>query len=121
MLKHRFTAALLGAALLAGLGGAARADDGIPLRITNNTTDDLIVTVYDLSTRPASAVLSSTRLSSFSSVPVTLAPDSQGRADLSWTAISADPNSRRCGHARRLGLRDDTSVHVRANRSCNPQ
>ena len=120
MLRRHRHARLAGLIPLACFCTAAYADGAIPLNITNDGTQDILVTVYDLNTQPASVVVSNTRINSFTRLPVAVTPDAQGRANLSWTAVSADPDSRLCGHAQQLGVRDSASVHVRANSPCPP-
>jgi hypothetical protein len=92
--------------------------NGIDVKITNNGTENIVVTVYDTSTQPNSIVLAHERINGFSTVPVTLIADAGGRANLSWTAITADPNLHRCGHASSAGLNDADSVNVHADSEC---
>jgi len=92
--------------------------NGIDVKITNDGTENVVVTVYDTSTQPNSVVLAHQRINGFSTVPVTLVPDAVGRANLSWTAITADPNLHRCGHASNAGLTDADSVNVHADSEC---
>lgn len=98
----------------AALGGL----NGIDLKITNDGTEDIVVTVYDTSTEPNSVVLSHERINGFTSVPISLAADAAGRANLSWTAITADSNARKCGHESKAGLIDSASVSVHADSAC---
>jgi hypothetical protein len=41
-----------------------------------------------------------------------------GRGNLAWTAVTADPNSRRCGHATNEGLTDSASIVAHADAQC---
>ncbi len=97
--------------------GALGGQNGVDVKITNDGTEDIVVTVYDTSTQPNSVVLSQ-RINGFTSVPVSLVADAVGRANLSWTAVTADPNARKCGHESMLGLPDAASVNVHADSSC---
>jgi hypothetical protein len=92
--------------------------NGVDVTISNDGTDDVVVTVYDTSTQPSSVVLSHERINGFTRIPVSLAPDDSGRGNLAWTAVSADPTSRLCGHASTQGLTDSASVHVHADSTC---
>lgn len=92
--------------------------NGVDVTITNDGTQDLMVTVYDTSTRPASVVLSGERINGFTRIPVSLAPDENGFGNLAWTAVSIDWGKRRCGHAVKQGLTDSASIHVRADSEC---
>jgi hypothetical protein len=99
------------------LGFAAWGDNGIDVKITNDGTEDIVVTVYDTSTEPHAMVLTQ-RLNGFTTVPLSLVADPAGRANLSWSAVSVDPRSRRCGHAIMSGLPDSSSVAVHADTEC---
>ena len=103
---------LVSAAAVGGL-------NGVNVTITNDGTEDVVVTVYDTSTQPNSVVLSHERINGFTRIPVSLSPDDSGRGNISWTAVTADPNSRRCGHASTQGLTDSASVHVHADSECD--
>jgi hypothetical protein len=90
---------LVSAAAVGGL-------NGVDVTITNDGTEDVVVTVYDTSTQPNSVVLSHERINGFTRIPVSLAPDDSGRGNLTWTAVTADANGRKCGHASTQGLTD---------------
>jgi hypothetical protein len=92
--------------------------NGVDVTITNDGTEDIVVTVYDTSTEPNSVVLSHERINGFTQIPVSLSPDDSGRGNLAWTAVTADANSRKCGHASKQGLTDTASVHVHADTEC---
>jgi hypothetical protein len=92
--------------------------EGVEVRITNDGTEDILVTVYDKTTDPARVVLTNARINGFASVPISLVGDATGRANLSWTATSADPVSRKCGHAESV-VSNAASVNVHADASCS--
>jgi hypothetical protein len=100
-------------------GSAHSGLNGIDVRITNDGTDDIVVTVYDLSTEPRRVVLSHERIHGFTTIPISLALDATGRANLSWVAVSADTSVRKCGHESKSGLTDSTSVNVHADSECD--
>jgi hypothetical protein len=100
------------------LGSAALGGEGVQVNIKNDGTDDILVTVYDMTIGPNAVVLAHARINGFATIPLSVAPDGTGRANVSWTAVSADANGRKCGHADHVGLRDSTSVTVRADSSC---
>jgi len=91
---------------------------GVEIKITNDGTEDIVVTVYDKTTNPARAVLTNQRINGFTSVPISLMGDATGRANLSWTATSADAASPKCGHADTVVSNAD-SVNVHADSSCS--
>ncbi|HTB28069.1 MAG TPA: hypothetical protein VK715_03870 [Steroidobacteraceae bacterium] len=101
---------LISAAALGGL-------NGVDVTITNDGTEDVLVTVYDTSIQPSSVVLHE-RINGFTRIPVSLAPDDTGRGNIAWTAVTVDPNSRRCGHENKEGLTDSASVQVHADSEC---
>jgi hypothetical protein len=107
---------LLGVAPLALLSLPALSD-GADVHITNDGTEDIMVTVYDTSVGPR-AVVFSQRVNGFTTIPVNVSLDSAGRANISWTAVTVDPNNPKCGHADRIGLPESASVHVRADAEC---
>jgi hypothetical protein len=99
-------------------GSAARGGEGVQVMITNDSTEDILVTVYDLSTNPQRVVLASARINGFSSVPISLAVDAAGKANLSWSATSIDPVFPKCGHSNAAAGNSD-SVRVHADSSCS--
>jgi hypothetical protein len=102
---------LLSAAAVGGL-------NGVDVVINNDSTDDVMVTVYDTSTHPTSVVLTSARINGFTHIPVALSLDETGRGNVAWTAVSVDPRSRRCGHAENTGLTDAQAVTVHVDSEC---
>lgn len=101
------------------LSAAAVAGDGVTVNITNDGTEDIVVTVYDMSLGPRAAILSHTRINGFTTVPITVSADANGLANVAWTAVSADRSDRKCGHADQMGLADSASVAVHADSSCS--
>ncbi len=99
--------------------GTALGGDGVQVKITNDGTQDIIVTVYDMNAKPRAILLQNTRINGFTSVPLSATADATGRANLAWTATSADPTWTKCGHADTLGLRNDSAVDVHADSRCN--
>jgi hypothetical protein len=99
------------------LAGALRGD-GVAVTITNDGAEDIMVTVYDKSSNPHRLVLNNARLNGFTSMPVTLVADPTGKASLSWTAISAESLSPKCGHADTV-VSNAASVNVHVDSSCN--
>jgi hypothetical protein len=100
------------------MSSVASAGDGISITISNNTTKDLVVTIYDLNAPPGTRVLSGERINSFASIKVTIAPDESGQGHLRWTATSGGRDDRTCGRRDKSGLNDGDTVHVYANSSC---
>jgi hypothetical protein len=94
----------------------ARAD-GIEVTISNNGTENLVVTIYDMSVSPKRAVLTNARINGFSSLSISLITDASGKGRLSWTATSTDPTFPRCGHSDET-VGDAGSVSVHADSSC---
>jgi hypothetical protein len=109
----------IAAAPLALLATPAFSADGVSLNITNDGTDDIVVTVYDTTLGPKAVVLAHARINGFTTVPLTVAADDTGRGNISWTAVSADKNDRKCGHADNLGLGDASAVTVHADADCS--
>ncbi len=114
--KTSLMAAGVIAALLAG--GTALADDGVPLKITNDGTTDILVTVYDLNASPRRVVVASQRINGFSTVAISVTAGADGMGHVSWTATTVDSDSRLCGRADRQNLANDAEIHVHADTSC---
>jgi hypothetical protein len=112
---------LILACLPLGLVSAAAVGDpnGVDVVITNDSTDDVMVTVYDTSTHPSSVLFASERINGFTKIPVALTLDETGRGNVAWTAVSVDPRSRKCGHASSTGLTDSQAVSVHADSDCS--
>jgi hypothetical protein len=68
------------------MSASAFGDDGLSITINNNTTDNLLVTVYDLNASPVARVLSNQTINGFASLTVTIMADNSGAGHLSWTA-----------------------------------
>jgi hypothetical protein len=100
------------------LAGTAQGGDGVDVKITNDGTEVIMVTVYDMSESPGRMVLANARISGFSSVPISVIADASGRASLRWTATSTDPTFPKCGHANTVVGNAD-SVNVHADSTCS--
>jgi hypothetical protein len=117
MNRHIKTALILALPLLmieTALGG-----EGVQVKITNDGTQDIVVTVYDMNAKPRAILLQNARINGFTSVPVSAIADATGHANLSWTATSTDETSAKCGHDDTSGLRNDSAVTVHADSSCS--
>src|ERR1700733_4607637 len=110
------------AALLVGCSlvfvGTALSGEGVEVKITNDGTEDIVVTVYDMNTSPERVVLANAHINGFTSVPITLTADANGKASLSWTAPSADAAFPKCGHADAV-VSGEAPVNVHADSSCS--
>jgi hypothetical protein len=111
-------AALILSCLPLLLVGTALGGEGVEIKITNDGTEDIVVTVYDMNTNPERVVLTNARINGFTSVPISLVGDASGRANLTWTATSTDAVSPKCGHANTV-VRNAASVSVHADSSCS--
>ena len=117
MNAHIKTALILALPLL--LIGTALGGEGVQVKITNDGTQDIVVTVYDMNAKPRAILLQNARINGFTSVPVSAIADATGHANLSWTATSTDGTSAKCGHDETSGLRNDSAVNVHADSSCS--
>ncbi len=100
------------------LAGPVFADQGVDVKITNDGTEDIVVTVYDMNTRPKRVVLINARINGFTSVPISVVADAGGKAHVSWTATSTDADFPRCGHAA-VVVANAASVSVHADSNCS--
>ena len=116
-MRASITTAFLACTVLL-LAGSALGGEGVQVRITNDGTQDVVVTVYDMNSNPGRPVLENARLNGFTSVPINLIGDASGHAKLAWTATSSDGVSRKCGHDD-ASVSDDSAVNVHADSSCS--
>ena len=98
--------------------GAVRADDKVSITLTNDNTDAVYITVYDMNTSPPSKLLSHEKVEGFASIPLAIAADASGNGHVRWSAVAADPQAHKCGRRDKPGLSGDASVHVFANSNC---
>lgn len=103
--------------LLSG-SAAVFAGDGLMITLTNDTTDNLLVTAYDRTTTPPQQVLASTPIYGNASMSVSITADGSGHGHLAWTAMSADRDMRKCGHDDQSNLNDGDTVSVHADGDC---
>jgi hypothetical protein len=104
--------------LFAAASVAAFAQDAFTIRILNDTSDNLLVTVYDQSTSPAQVVLSRRPIYGSASISVLVGEDSSGRGHLYWSAMSLDSDMRMCGHNDNPNLNNGDTVNVYADSDC---
>jgi hypothetical protein len=100
------------------LANAAAFGDALTITVSNDSTDGLLVSVYDLNANPVHRVLANERISGFASITVELSADGSGRANMSWFATTVGSDLRRCGHRKALKLDDRGVVRVHANSTC---
>ena len=92
--------------------------DGLTITINNDTTDNLIVTVYDQNTSPPQKVLASKEIYGSASISVAISPDDSGKGHVSWTATTVGHDMRKCGHNDTPNLNDGDTVRVHADGAC---
>ena len=121
MTEHTILSAHLRAGLIAALMlalGTTASAQGISVTITNDTSHDLRVTVYDENSRNPHGVISNGVINGFASITVPVSVDESGRAHISWSATTLGKDMRRCAHRDKPGLSDGDAVHVWANERC---
>jgi len=91
---------------------------GVMLTISNDTSNNLLVTIYDLGASPRQQVLSRRPLYGNASITVSITQDASGRGHLWWTAMSLDRDMRKCGHDDKADLNDGDTVNVYADSDC---
>jgi hypothetical protein len=118
MRHHHQSASLLGLTCLLLGAGMAVGGDGIAVKVTNDTSSSVVVTVIDMNSNPELSIISNETIYGFASRSIRITPDSSGNGHIRWTAISGDAGSRTCGRKERDQLNSETVVHVSANNSC---
>jgi hypothetical protein len=114
-------AIVLGFLLTISVSTTAIGDDMVAIRISNDGTDDIVVTVYDMNAQPQGAVVVSQKINGFAWIPVSVTAGAAGMGHIRWTATSAKAGLRRCGHQDKRGLGNDDPVQVFADSPCVPR
>jgi hypothetical protein len=114
-------AILLSLLLTMLVSATAIGDDMVAIRINNDGTDDIIVTVYDMNAEPPGAVVVRQKISGFAWIPISVTAGAAGMGHIRWTATSAKAGLRQCGHHEMHGLGNDDSVQVFADSPCVPR
>jgi hypothetical protein len=104
--------------LLALASTTALGDGSVPITILNDNPDTILVTAYDMNSRPRMALLQDRQINGFASILVTITAGRGGHGHLSWTARSADSFVGKCGSKDRPKLTSNTVVHVYAKSDC---
>jgi hypothetical protein len=94
-------------------------EGGVKITINNDTSDSLLVTVYDRGTTPRQQILSSRPIYGNASITVSITADDSGKGHLSWTAMSLERDMRMCGHNDSPDLSDGDTVTVHADGDCS--
>lgn len=115
-LNWRITA--LAQLLLLSGSAAVFAGDSLMITLNNDTSDAILVTVYDRSITPPQQVVISTPIYGNASLSVSITADGSGHGHLSWTAMSADRDMRMCGRDDKPNLNDGDTVNVHADGDC---
>jgi hypothetical protein len=105
------------ASMLAGV--LAFAGSGLTVKINNDSTDTILVSVYDLNANGPQRVLSNEVINGNASVAVPIAADDQGQGHVSWRARTSDTDMRMCGRGDAGNLKDGDTVPVHADAACD--
>ena len=97
---------------------AVSGGDGLTITINNDSTNNLLVTVYDRNANPPLKVLAGKIIYGSASISVAISPDDSGKGHVSWTATTVDHDMRRCGHNDKPNLNDGDIVRVHADGDC---
>jgi hypothetical protein len=98
---------------------AVLGDGGLMITLLNDSSDSLLVTVYDKGIQPPQPLISDREIYGNASMTVSISAGRQGRGHLSWTAVTADRNMRKCGQGDNLHLNDGDTVTVHADGDCH--
>jgi hypothetical protein len=111
-------AAALAASLLALGSLSVFGQEGmLTLTINNDTSDPLLVTVYDMGSRQQ--LLANRAIYGNGSVTVSVTQDASGQGHIRWTAMNQDPDMRLCGRDDKTNLNDGDIVNVYAEDDCS--
>ncbi len=92
--------------------------EGLTITLSNDTSDNIYVTAYDLNASPPQMVLSNRPIYGSASITLTITPDGSGQGHLSWSARTIDRDMHMCGHNDKPNLNDGDTVNVHANSDC---
>jgi hypothetical protein len=92
---------------------------GIMLTISNNTSDNLLVSIYDVGVSPRQTILSNRAIYGNASITVSISEDASGSGHMLWTAMSQDSDMRKCGHEDKANLKNGDTVSVHADGECS--
>jgi hypothetical protein len=109
---------ILGLALALLATRAALGDDTMNIRVYNDTSDEIVVTVYDMNATPPGPVLLRQTIDGFAWIPLSITPGFEGDGHVNWSAETTGTSFHRCGHAERRGLADDAMLHVFTDSDC---
>jgi len=93
-------------------------EDMVASRISDDGTDDIVATIYDLNAKPPVAVVVRQRINGFVWIPVPVTAGPTRTGHIRWRATSAEARSHRCGHNDKRGLGNDDSVRVFSDSPC---
>jgi hypothetical protein len=93
----------------------------LTITISNGTTRNLYVTLYDMTTHPPLKILSSSLINGNASITVSTSPDASGQGNVAWTATTADRDMRACGHGDKSSLNSGDSLEVNVDSECSEQ
>lgn len=93
-------------------------DGDLTITIVNNSSDNVLVTIYDRSTTPPQQILAGRPIYGNASLTVSISAGDGGKGHLSWTAMSIDRDMRRCAANELSNLHDGDSVNVYADNDC---
>jgi len=94
------------------------AQDNLTINVNNDSTNNLLVTVYDRNVQPRLKILSQV-INGNASVAVSITADASGQGHISWTATTRDRDMRQCGHSDKAHLNDGDTVNVHADSDCS--
>ncbi|HEY0803016.1 MAG TPA: hypothetical protein VGD54_19430 [Steroidobacteraceae bacterium] len=109
---------ILGISLALLASGSASAGDTVQLRLYNDGSDSIVVTVWDLNARSAGPAVISERIDGFAWIPVLVNAGADGNGHIVWTARNDDEAFLRCGRRDMDGLGEDESVRIIVDSSC---
>ena len=117
--KRQATGLVYSILSLASLSVFGQEGGGIKLTINNNTSDNLLVTIYDMGVSPRQTILSNRPIYGNASITVSISEDASGRGHVLWTAMSQDPDMRMCGHEDKANLKNGDTLSVYADGDCS--
>jgi hypothetical protein len=114
-----FNRLLLAAVAMSVTNSPALGDGALTIHVANDSTDSLLVSLYDRNLRRRQKVLAGEMINGDASISITISADSSGLGHVYWTAMTVDSDMRRCGHGDRRHVNGDSTIHVNADTRCS--
>jgi hypothetical protein len=110
---------LLAVIAVSATGTPALGDGTLTIHVANDSTDSLLVSLYDRNLKRGQKVLAGELINGNASISISISADASGQGHVYWTAMTVDSDMRQCGHGDRRAVNGGSTVHVNADSRCS--